>query len=314
MSLPPEGSSIRRTPASLSDASMSSSLTTTSRPTRGQFTAAVRVSSTNARATLTLHRPRCAASRDLAAAPRLTGTTTAHCTDTRQSCLMGRCLLTGQSSTASLGWKRARSPERTTVSNRKMNRALRFLRFVLRPILMLLTKRDWRGAENFPDGGFVLVANHISHLDPFTFAHFCIDHGIPPRYLAKATVLDLPVVGRLFRSTGQSPVYRGTATAAGAYSAAVEAVNDGACIIIYPEGTITRDQNLWPMGGKTGAARVALATGRPVVPAAQWGAHEVLAPYAHRVSLYPRKTVHVRAGPPVDLDDLRGQPPTAELL
>jgi len=200
------------------------------------------------------------------------------------------------------------------VSNRKMNRALRFLRFVLRPILMLLTKRDWRGAENFPDGGFVLVANHISHLDPFTFAHFCIDHGIPPRYLAKATVLDLPVVGRLFRSTGQIPVYRGTATAAGAYSAAVEAVNDGACIIIYPEGTITRDQNLWPMGGKTGAARVALATGRPVVPAAQWGAHEVLAPYARRVSLYPRKTVHVRAGPPVDLDDLRGQPPTAELL
>lgn len=197
---------------------------------------------------------------------------------------------------------------------REMSRALRFIRFLVRPLLMVFTKRDWRGAEHLPDTGFVLAANHISHLDPFTFAHFCVDNGIPPRYLAKAAVVDLPVVGRLVRGSQQIPVYRGTATAVGAFSAAVEAVELGSCVIIYPEGTITRDPDLWPMGGKTGAARVSLETGCPVIPAAQWGPHEILAPYAKRVRLFPRKTMHVRVGPPVDLDDLRGQPITTELL
>ncbi|MGH3425161.1 MAG: lysophospholipid acyltransferase family protein [Nocardioidaceae bacterium] len=195
-----------------------------------------------------------------------------------------------------------------------MTRALRFIRFLVRPLLMVFTKRDWRGTEHFPDEGFVLAANHVSHLDPFTFAHFCVDNGIPPRYLAKASVMELPVIGRLVRSSQQIPVYRGSATAAGAFSAAVDAVRKGACIIIYPEGTITRDPDLWPMGGKTGAARVALTTGCPVVPAAQWGPQEILAPYAKRVRLLPRKTMHVLVGPPVELDDLRGRPITAQLL
>lgn len=197
---------------------------------------------------------------------------------------------------------------------RPMSRALCVFVGILRPMLMVLTKRDWRGAENLPDGGFVLAANHISHLDPLTFAHFCVDNGLPPRYLAKASILDAPIVGRLIRTTEQIPVYRSTANAADAFSAAVEAVRDGGAVIIYPEGTITRDADLWPMSGKTGAARVALATGCPLVPAAQWGAHQMLAPYTKTPRLLPRKTIHVRVGPPVDLDDLRGTPVTAEVL
>jgi 1-acyl-sn-glycerol-3-phosphate acyltransferase len=186
---------------------------------------------------------------------------------------------------------------------------------VLRPPLMVLTKRDWHGASNIPpDEGCVVVSNHISHFDPLTFAHFIYDAGRLPRFLAKAAVLDQPVIGRVIRATGQIPVYRLTIDASKAYSAAVEAIDRGQCVIVYPEGTITRDPDMWPMTGKTGAARIALATGCPVIPTAQWGAHEVLPPYTKVPHFFPRKTIHVRAGPPVDLGNLRKQSPTIDVL
>ncbi len=83
---------------------------------------------------------------------------------------------------------------------------------------------------------------------------------------------------------------------------------------IYPEATLTRDPDQWPMVGKTGAARVALETGAPVIPIAQWGPQELLAPYAKKPDIFPRKTMHMRAGPPVDLSDLAGRPIDAPLL
>jgi len=191
----------------------------------------------------------------------------------------------------------------------------RFARALLRPPLMVLTGRDWRGQEHIPpSGGCVVVTNHISHFDPLSFAHFVNDAGRAPRFLAKSSVFELPLVGSIIRNAGQIPVYRETRDATTAFRAAVEAVEAGECVAIYPEATLTRDPDLWPMVGKTGAARVALATGCPVVPIAQWGAHEVLAPYSKVPHLLPRKTVHVWAGPPVDLGDLRGRDLTADLL
>jgi 1-acyl-sn-glycerol-3-phosphate acyltransferase len=109
-------------------------------------------------------------------------------------------------------------------------------------------------------------------------------------------------------------VYRETEDAANAIRAAIEAVNLGECVVIYPEGTISRDPELWPMTGKTGAARIALMTGAPLIPLAQWGAQEVVRPYAKELRLIPRKVMQVMAGPPVDLDDLRGRPIDAEVL
>jgi 1-acyl-sn-glycerol-3-phosphate acyltransferase len=185
---------------------------------------------------------------------------------------------------------------------------------MLRPPLMLLTKRDWRGTEHLPDGGFVLVANHISHTDPVMLGHFLADQGIPPRYLAKSSLFTLPVLGRLVRAAGQIPVYRDSALAGEALAAAASSVRAGQAVIIYPEGTITRDPGLWPMVGRTGAARVALMTGCPVIPVAQWGPQEVLAPYAKRPHLFPRRTMRVRVGPPVDLDDLRQGEPDGSVL
>jgi 1-acyl-sn-glycerol-3-phosphate acyltransferase len=201
------------------------------------------------------------------------------------------------------------------VGNEKRGLAFATCVSVLRPPLMLLTKRDWHGASNIPsDEGCVVVSNHVSHFDPLTFAHFVYDAGRVPRFLAKAAVLELPVLGRLIRATGQIPVYRLTIDASKAFRAAVEAIERGECVVVYPEGTISRDPGLWPMTGKTGAARIALATGCPVIPTAQWGAQDVLAPYAKVPHLLPRKTMHVSAGPPVNLADLQGRPATIDVL
>jgi 1-acyl-sn-glycerol-3-phosphate acyltransferase len=68
------------------------------------------------------------------------------------------------------------------------------------------------------------------------------------------------------------------------------------------------------MGGKTGAARIALATGCPVIPLAQWGAQDILPRYGKVPHLLGRKTSHVWAGPPVDLTDLLGKPSDAATL
>lgn len=198
---------------------------------------------------------------------------------------------------------------------RKIGFWFRVVVVLLKPPLTVLTKRDWRGVELIPrGGGCVVVTNHVSHVDPLTFAHIVYDSGRVPRFLGKAEVFKVPIVGSIISRLGQIPVYRSTYDASRAYRAAVAAVQRGECVIIYPEGTITRDPDMWPMRGKTGAARVALATGVPVIPVAQWGPQHILPPYAKRPRLFPRKTIHVRVGPPVDFSAYQGRPLNAETL
>lgn len=186
---------------------------------------------------------------------------------------------------------------------------------VLRPPMRALTRRDWRGAENLPSySGFVACSNHITHIDPITLAHFLVDHDVPPRFLAKESLFEIPVLGRIVSGAGQIPVRRGSADAARSLEAAVKAVTDGECVAVYPEGTLTRDPGLWPMVGRTGAARIALTTGVPVIPIAQWGAQELLAPYGKRLHVFRRPVVHVWAGPPVDLGRWEGHALDAVVL
>lgn len=201
------------------------------------------------------------------------------------------------------------------MARRQRGWAMTLCAIVLRPPLMGLTKRDWKGAEHLPrTGGCVVVANHVSEVDFLSSAHFVYDSGRLPRFLAKSELFAVPVLGAIIKSAGQIPVYRKTSHASRAFKAAVAAINDGACIVVYPEGSITRDPDLWPMRGKTGAARIALSTGCPVIPVAQWGAQDVLAPYARRPHVFPRKVMHVSAGPPVDLSAFEGVPLTPENL
>ena len=192
----------------------------------------------------------------------------------------------------------------------------RFICAVLRPLLLAATARDWRGGQYLRiDRGIVVAMNHLSWYDPLVAAHFVNDNGRPVRFLAKAEIFKIPVLGAILKSAGQIPVQRGNSdAAAGSLRAAFAAIEDKQCVVIYPEGTLTRDPKLWPMTAKTGAARIALTTGAPVIPAAQWGPQEVLAPYSKRPKFFPRKTMHVWAGPEVDLDDLRALPVSAATL
>ncbi len=201
------------------------------------------------------------------------------------------------------------------MARRRLGWAMALCAAVLRPPLMALTKRDWRGTENVPaTQGCVFVTNHVSEFDFMTYAHFIYDNGRIPRFLAKSEIFAVPVVGAIVRSAGQIPVYRKGSRGGQAFDAAVTAVADGQAVIVYPEGSLTRDPDLWPMRGKTGAARIALSTGCPVIPTAQWGPQEVLAPYARRPRLFPRKTMQVRVGPPVDLSAYADKPLTPEVL
>jgi 1-acyl-sn-glycerol-3-phosphate acyltransferase len=187
---------------------------------------------------------------------------------------------------------------------------------LLNAIVGPLTKRDWRAQEKVPQtGGVIFVVNHISNADPLALGQFLAFSGRWPRFLAKASLFAVPVLGRILRACGQIPVERQSAKSADALVAAVEAVNQDRAVVIYPEGTITRDPDLWPMAGKTGAARLALRTGCPVIPIGQWGAQALMyGPQIHFPKLLPRKTLQMLVGDPVDLDDLRDQPVTAATL
>ncbi|GEP33184.1 1-acyl-sn-glycerol-3-phosphate acyltransferase [Nocardioides szechwanensis] len=180
---------------------------------------------------------------------------------------------------------------------------------IVKPTLLATTTHEWLDTHKLPEsGGYVVVLNHVSHLDPLTAAHLLYDHGRIPRYLAKSGLFKNRWLGGFLRSAGQIPVERMSKNAVGAFAAAVTAVREGKVVVVYPEGTLTRDRDLWPMAGKSGAARIALETGCPVIPVGQWGAHQILYPYAKKPDLFPRKRIRMRVGDPVELGDLSAQP------
>lgn len=176
-------------------------------------------------------------------------------------------------------------------------------------LLVRLVDRDWDDAAHLPDsGGVIVVSNHISDFDPPCLGHYLIWSGRWPRALGKSDLWKIPVIGQLARATGQIPVERGTERAKDALVHARHALEAGECVVIYPEGTITADPETWPMVARPGAAKLALSTGMPVVPVAQWGANFVMPGKKPTWPKFrPRRTMVFRAGPPVDLSDLAGQ-------
>lgn len=197
---------------------------------------------------------------------------------------------------------------------RKTKTVFAVLAGIVRPALNALIGKTWKGFESLPEGGFILCVNHSTKIDPLVVGHALYSHGRLPRWLAKESLFTAPVIGWVMKSTGQVPVARKSSSAGESLLAAKQVLDAGGVIVIYPEGTLTRDPELWPMKGHTGAARLALQTGAPVVPMAHWGDQELLPRYGKKLSLIPRKHVVVSVGTEVDLDDLRGGPRTRSIL
>nr|WP_100344414.1 lysophospholipid acyltransferase family protein [Compostimonas suwonensis] len=177
------------------------------------------------------------------------------------------------------------------------------------PILNLGVKYRFHGRKLPAQGAFVLAPNHYSEIDPVIVGAAVWKLGRLPRFMAKASLFRIPVVGAALRASGQIPVERaGSSRGNEPVKVAEQLVERGGMVIVYPEGSLTRDPELWPMRGKTGAVRVALERGIPVIPAAHWGTQHVMARYSKKISLFPRKTIDIAIGDPVDLSAFEGKP------
>ena len=131
-------------------------------------------------------------------------------------------------------------------------------------------------ARQLPSGPLIVVANHTSYADGVLLAIACRDLGRSLRLLATAGVFKNPLLGPLVRRLGFIPVQRGSSSAAEALDAAAEALAAGEAVGLFPEGRITRDPEHWPERSKTGAVRIAVRTGAPIVPVAMHGVQDVV--------------------------------------
>lgn len=182
------------------------------------------------------------------------------------------------------------------------NRTFTVCARILIPILDAISKRDWRGAENIPKSGPAIIAsNHISYADVLFLSQFLFLNGRAPRYIGKKSLFDIPLIGRILYAAEQIPVERESGDASKALDHAIASLKVGHLIGVYPEGTLTRDENLWPMIAKTGLVRLAIITQTPVIPVAAWGPQKVLPPYSKKPHLWPRTKMTYRAGKAIDL-------------
>jgi len=176
---------------------------------------------------------------------------------------------------------------------------------VLHGVMTCVAKRDWDDFGALPEEGpAIIVANHLSSFDALPMADYVLYHGRYPYFLGKSGLWKVPVLGRLLRGIDQIPVHRGTGRAADSLVEAHRKLDDGKIVFIFAEGTTCRDPQLWPFASKTGAARLALSSGVPVIPVGHWGTSTICpdnaGPQTHPY-LFPRHWLTFRSGPPVDL-------------
>jgi 1-acyl-sn-glycerol-3-phosphate acyltransferase len=187
---------------------------------------------------------------------------------------------------------------------------------ILFPVSSLFFKLRWRNLQRVPapeQGGVLIAINHLSHADTILMARLVWSSGRVPRFLIKAGVFDWPIIGRMMQGAGQIPVYRGTANAAQSLKDAVAALERGEAVVIYPEGTTTKDPDNWPMQAKTGIARLVLASpGTPVVPIGQWGPHKTGGFSIKRLGR--RRASLASVGEPLDMSRFAGKEPSGPLL
>lgn len=181
------------------------------------------------------------------------------------------------------------------------------------PLISLFGRMQLSGEvpERLRDGPVLLAANHIGNFDVFFLAAAIRRAGLFPRFVITAGLMTAPIVGPFLARSGNIRVNRGKADAGHSLEIIRAALDAGGHVVVYPEGRISLDPNLWPERGRSGLARLALQTRVPVIPVAQWGAHSVTT-YTGPLqmatstlsSIWRQPALKVHFGEPVYLDDL----------
>ena len=139
-------------------------------------------------------------------------------------------------------------------------------------VAMVGPRISYYGLANIPStGGGVIAINHTSYVDWMPAAIAVYRRKRRLRFMIKAEMSDVKIVGFLMRHSHMIPVDR--RAGAGAYSLAVERLREGELVGVYPEATISRSFELKEF--KTGAARMAREAGVPIIPMITWGAHRI---------------------------------------
>lgn len=187
---------------------------------------------------------------------------------------------------------------------------------IVLPIFGAMVDLRIRKGSALPTSGpFILSPNHYSEIDPIVMGVVVWKLRRTPRFLAKASLFRVPALGWLLRFTGQIPVQRDASSQLGQpLQAAKVLIDRGQGVIVYPEGTLTKDPDLWPMQGKSGAIRMALEQNIPLYPAAHWGTQNWMGRYARKIRFFPRTRIDAVVGEPFDLSKYQGAPITRELL
>ena len=176
-------------------------------------------------------------------------------------------------------------------------------------LMRTATKMSVRGREHLPPAGtgIIVAAYHANHLDPILVGLALKRNGRMPHFLAKSTLFT-GVLGKILKTIGQIPVLRASASAGDSLEYAKDALANGQTVVIYPEGTLTKDPELWPQHFKTGTARLALETGVPIIPVAHWGLNTIYPRGQKKFRFRPfsHDTV-VAFGPAIDYSDLWDQ-------
>ncbi len=175
--------------------------------------------------------------------------------------------------------------------------------------LVAISRYEVLGREKLPArGAFVLSPNHYSNFDPLAVAFLVWRLGRIPRFLAKASLWKVPGLSWILRHTDQIPVDRtGRTRGSDPLLGGLSTLRTGGGVIVYPEGSLTREPDLWPMRGKGGAVRLAIEADVPLIPMAHWGVQDIMGRYTKGLSVFPRKHLRFVFGDPVDLSAYRGR-------
>jgi 1-acyl-sn-glycerol-3-phosphate acyltransferase len=204
------------------------------------------------------------------------------------------------------------------ITSKEMTVAVRIVAGILAPLVRLLFKVEVQGLEKLPkSGAYILAPNHATNIDALAVAYFIyVKTKRAPHFLTKERLFRIPLVGPILLAAGQIPVFRtGGQRNDDSLRVAHAYLQAGHSVCVFPEGTLTRDPDSWPMRGKTGAVRLALDSGVPVYPVGQWGSEKVMARYSSKFRPGFWKKVSFIVGDEIDLDRFRKpNPQPSEVL